>query len=161
MGANHSSVSAESPFGCGLRVSSVGRPFGFSASRYSTHALAAARHTSELSPDPSVLLHVDEKMMGVGGDTGWTRSVHSPYLVPPGTYRWARILRPLAQCGSATKSPTSLPYELLIRTSNRPAFVPQGRGDALRLWLMTFPRVAIACVVLLAVLAARLRADSN
>ena len=30
------------------------------------------------------------------GDTGWTRSVHAPYRVPPGTYRWVLALRPLA-----------------------------------------------------------------
>ena len=35
-------------------------------------------------------------MLGVGGDTGWSRSVRPEYHVPPGTHRWALVLRPYA-----------------------------------------------------------------
>lgn len=65
--------------------------------RYSAAQLDGATHPHELEPDAGRLwLSLDNRMMGAGGDTGWTRSVHAPYRVPPGTYRWVLALRPLA-----------------------------------------------------------------
>ena len=65
--------------------------------RYSAAQLDGAAHPHELEPDADRLwLSLDNRMMGAGGDTGWTRSVHAPYRVLPGTYRWVLALRPLA-----------------------------------------------------------------
>ena len=44
------------------------------------------------TPHP-VHVHVDCAHMGVGGDTGWSRSVHAAHLVPQGTYRFGLVLR--------------------------------------------------------------------
>jgi len=83
--------------GAGVRISGAGGPLGFSVLRYSAAQLDGATHPHELEPDARRLwLSLDHRMMGVGGDTGWTRSVHPPYRVPPGTYRWVLALRPLA-----------------------------------------------------------------
>ena len=83
--------------GAGVRISGAGGPLGFSVLRYSAAQLDGATHPHELEPDARRLwLSLDHRMMGVGGDTGWTRSVHAPYRVPPGTYRWVLALRPLA-----------------------------------------------------------------
>jgi len=71
--------------GSGLRVSaSGGTPsFGFNASRYTTATLAAAKHTPDLSPSPSVELCVDERMMGVGGDSAAMQTVKKEYECRP------------------------------------------------------------------------------
>ena len=72
-------------------------PLSAISRRYSAAQLDGATHPHELEPDAGRLwLSLDNRMMGAGGDTGWTRSVHAPYRVPPGTYRWVLALRPLA-----------------------------------------------------------------
>ena len=80
--------------GAGVRVAASGAPFGFSALRHDAAALDAAAHPHELPQgDGPVHLCVDAAMMGVGGDTGWSRSVLPAYTVPAGTYRHALSLR--------------------------------------------------------------------
>ncbi|MGQ9779507.1 MAG: glycoside hydrolase family 2 TIM barrel-domain containing protein [Bacillota bacterium] len=74
----------------------VGRPvFHFDALPYSPADLTEAAHYYELHARPEIYVHVDGWHMGLGGDTGWTPNVHAPYLIPPGTYRFAFYLRPL------------------------------------------------------------------
>ena len=62
--------------------------FDFSAQRYTTEDLALSTHSStlELFPRPFIAVNVDPYMMGVGGDDGWTASVHGEYLLSPGIY---------------------------------------------------------------------------
>ncbi len=45
-------------------------------------------HAHELAPTGTVHLHLDHAHAGLGGDTGWTRNIHPPYLLPPGRYRF-------------------------------------------------------------------------
>jgi hypothetical protein len=62
--------------------------FNFSAQRHTTEDLALATHTSELelAPRQFVALNVDPFLMGVGGDDGWSASVHEEHLLNPGIY---------------------------------------------------------------------------
>jgi len=55
-------------------------------SRYPMESFAAAKHNYELEADGKIHVHVDAKMMGLGGDDSWSPSVHDEYLVPPGHY---------------------------------------------------------------------------
>jgi beta-galactosidase len=57
--------------------------------------LAAADNLADLVLRDDVAVHLDGFHQGLGGDTGWTRNVHAPYLLPPGRYRWSVRLRPL------------------------------------------------------------------
>ena len=60
-----------------LRVSDAGGPtFGFSLLRHTAAELDAAAHPHELRSENSgrLWLSLDHKMMGVGGDTGWTQA---------------------------------------------------------------------------------------
>jgi beta-galactosidase len=54
-----------------------------------------AKHIVALQPRDEVILHVDGRHMGVGGDDGWLSQVHPEFLIYPGTYRFAFRLRPL------------------------------------------------------------------
>ena len=62
--------------------------FNFSASRFTTEDLALSTHSTELElfPRPFVCLNIDPYLMGIGGDDGWTASVHEEYLLNPGVY---------------------------------------------------------------------------
>lgn len=70
--------------------------FGFSASRHTMQSLELATHTNELVNDRSIHLHVDHRMMGVGGDASWVQSVYRKYWIPAGVYTWAVRLVPFA-----------------------------------------------------------------
>ena len=67
----------------------------FDALHYSIHDLAEAKHTVELQPRDEVILHLDARHMGVGGDDGWLSQVHPEFLIFPGLYRFSFKLKPL------------------------------------------------------------------
>jgi beta-galactosidase len=67
----------------------------FDALHYSVRDLAEAKHTAALQPRDEVILHLDARHMGVGGDDGWLSQVHPEFLIYPGLYRFAFKLKPL------------------------------------------------------------------
>ena len=67
----------------------------FDALHYSIRDLADAKHTAALQARDEVILHLDARHMGVGGDDGWLSQVHPEFLVYPGVYRFAFRLKPL------------------------------------------------------------------
>lgn len=71
-------------FGMGLRVASD-QPFGFSTLHNSVADFDAGqekaqRHTSDIVAQDFVEVHIDHKMMGLGGDTSWGAKPHAPYM---------------------------------------------------------------------------------
>lgn len=74
-----------------------GEVFQANVSRFSMQALRGARHEEQLETDEVVHVHLDHKFMGVGGDDSWTPSVHSKYLVLPGTYEFGCLLMPVVK----------------------------------------------------------------
>jgi hypothetical protein len=67
----------------------------FDALHYSIRDLTEAKHIVALQPRDEVILHLDARHMGVGGDDGWMAPVHREFLVYPGLYRYAFKLMPL------------------------------------------------------------------
>jgi beta-galactosidase/beta-glucuronidase len=67
----------------------------FDALHHSIRDLAEAKHIVALQPRQEVILHLDARHMGVGGDDGWTSQVHPEFLIYPGLYRYGFTLRPL------------------------------------------------------------------
>ncbi|OIQ25685.1 beta-galactosidase [uncultured Vibrio sp.] len=65
----------------------------FSASEYSQHTLAQAKHTHELIKDGAIYVRIDGFHMGVGGDDSWTPSVHDAYLLNAQRYRYELSLK--------------------------------------------------------------------
>ena len=130
--------------GAGLRVSHAGEPFGFNALRYGAAQLDGATHPHELHAEEGRLwLSLDHRMMGVGGDTGWSKSVMPKYRVLPGTHRWALSLRAFANeaqaaaCRAATSSAGRSHAEAAAWLSERGgAFEPLSRGRVVR-WYLT------------------------
>ena len=84
----------ESPMGVGLLVS--GTPmFQFTARHYADDQLEGARHFYSMTYDPSVHLHLDGDMMGVGGDNSWGAMPHGEFRVrADGGLRFEVRLRP-------------------------------------------------------------------
>lgn len=62
------------------------RPFHFSALPYSTDAYAKAAYQQELTKDGYHYLNIDICHAGLGGDTGWARTIHPEYRVGNGLY---------------------------------------------------------------------------
>ncbi len=69
--------------------------FHFDALHYTIQDLAAAGHLHRLTPRQAVILHLDGRHMGVGGDDGWMSTVHPEFLIYPGRYRYTLCLRPV------------------------------------------------------------------
>lgn len=63
--------------------------FHFSTSHYSQSAIAKARYTHELHPDPQLYVRIDGFHMGVGGDDSWSPSVHKEYLLEEKSYQYS------------------------------------------------------------------------
>jgi beta-galactosidase/beta-glucuronidase len=83
------------PSGAGLLI--TGPPlFHFDALHYTIEDLAAAGHPHELTRLDDVILHIDARHMGVGGDDGWMAPVHDEFLIQPGHYHLTFRLHPLS-----------------------------------------------------------------
>jgi beta-galactosidase len=67
----------------------------FDALHHSIRDLADAKHIVALPHRQEIILHLDARHMGVGGDDGWMSQVHPEFLVLPGIYRFAYKLKPL------------------------------------------------------------------
>ena len=52
----------------------------------------AADHSWELKPGKKTWLILDGFHMGVGGDDGWSVSVHNEYQLRPNQYEWSCTL---------------------------------------------------------------------
>ncbi len=81
----------------------------FDALHYSIQDLADAKHCEAsgtgllaLQPREEVILHLDARHMGVGGDDGWMAQVHPEFLVYPGIYRFAYKIQPLTALDDPT-----------------------------------------------------------
>lgn len=69
-----------------------GKPFRFSALHLSPQDLMGADHSWELKPGKKTWLILDGFHMGVGGDDGWSVSVHNEYQLRPNRYEWSCTL---------------------------------------------------------------------
>ena len=87
-------LAATDAAGNGLLISGD-QPLQFSAHRCSTEDLQMAEHVPDVPRRERVFLSLDHCHMGVGGDIGWGRCVHEPYLIRPGTFRYRLNVRPL------------------------------------------------------------------
>jgi beta-galactosidase len=75
----------------------------FDALHFSIRDLTDAKHIVALQPRDEVILHLDARHMGVGGDDGWLSQVHPEFLVYPGVYRFAFKLKPLTGSDDPTE----------------------------------------------------------
>ena len=96
------------------------------ASLFSEEELSQYHHTWQLvegmkQQREDIHLHVDYKMMGVGGDDSWSGlTVLPPYWVPPRPVKYSLLLIPIAAsqpsdsllqvCRQAEPSPTLSPF---------------------------------------------------
>ena len=69
--------------------------FGFSTHRWSTSALAAARHRDELVVEPRTWLHLDHRQQGLGSASCGPGPLE-PYVLKSAPFRFALGLRPLS-----------------------------------------------------------------
>lgn len=65
-----------------------GEDFHFSALPYDMTEYLQAAYQDELPCSDGVYLNLDAKHTGLGGDTGWTRNIHSEYFIGPGMYQY-------------------------------------------------------------------------
>jgi len=80
--------------GKGFLVS--GDKFEFSALRYTQAELESKNHVFELVKDNNVILNVNLKQMGVGGDNSWGARPHDEYMIyPKGIYDYTFRISPI------------------------------------------------------------------
>ena len=66
----------------GLIVTSIERPFNFSALPWTPYQIEEAQHPFELPDYERTILKINSEMMGVGGDDSWGAPVLEQFLVP-------------------------------------------------------------------------------
>ncbi len=82
--------------GTGLLV--TGTPtFDVSAHHYTTEDLDAAKHSYELTWQENVILNLDGRMMGVGGDDSWGARPHPEFQIRPVPQSFRFRLRPFSR----------------------------------------------------------------
>jgi beta-galactosidase len=79
-----------------------GSTFGFSALHFTTEDLDQLtkenfRHTIDMHPRREVILNIDYRQMGVGGDNSWGARPHKQYTLPVTNYKFSFSFRPLAE----------------------------------------------------------------
>ncbi|QZT37921.1 DUF4981 domain-containing protein [Halosquirtibacter xylanolyticus] len=87
--------------GIGLTVTALDTPIEFNALHQSTETLDSGENKKALRTPADVVvgdfveLHIDHKMMGLGGDTSWGAKPHEPYMYyADKTYRFKFRLSP-------------------------------------------------------------------
>jgi beta-galactosidase len=57
--------------------------------RYSIQEIAAAKHDTDLIPGDEMHIDIDHIHSGLGGDTGWFKTIHEEFQVKPGAYEFS------------------------------------------------------------------------
>jgi beta-galactosidase len=69
--------------------------FHFDVHKNSVSDYAEARHICDLLPRDEIYLNIDHIHSGLGGDTGWGRTIHEEYQIKPRRYQYSFKIRPL------------------------------------------------------------------
>lgn len=69
-------------------------PFCFTVQDYPDDALDASKTTHELLRGESAWLHIDHRVMGLGGDDSWSARVHREFLLNGTSYDYSFVIRP-------------------------------------------------------------------
>lgn len=82
----------------GIGLLAVGMPLlSVSAHNFTTEDLERAKHTYELRVRDYIMLNLDYKQMGVGGDDSWGAQTHPEYRLPARSYSYKMRFRPYSQ----------------------------------------------------------------
>jgi beta-galactosidase len=86
--------------GVGLKI--IGeQPIGFSTLHYTAEDFTSSErgvmHPFDLKERKEVYLHIDHKIMGVGGDNSWGARPHANYSVAPANYQFRFTLKPFVE----------------------------------------------------------------
>lgn len=63
--------------------------------RNSVEDYTQAKHTIYLIPCNEIFVNIDHIHSGVGGDTGWSKTIHEKYQVKPGKFQYCFIIKPI------------------------------------------------------------------
>ncbi|KQX48727.1 glycoside hydrolase family 2 TIM barrel-domain containing protein [Paenibacillus sp. Root444D2] len=80
--------------GSGIRVEGE-QPLHFNVHRNSVAEYAAARHQSDLVRGDRIWLNIDHAHTGLGGDNGWSTTIHPEYQITPNVYQYTFFIKPL------------------------------------------------------------------
>ena len=98
--------------------------FGFSTHRWSTSALAAARHRDELVIEPRTWLHLDHRQQGLGSASCGPGPLE-PYVLKSSPFRFALGLRPLSPL-ALDPGPAACELGEMLAPVGAPASEPAG-----------------------------------
>ncbi len=81
----------------GVGLMTVGMPLlSVSAHHYTTEDLEQASHSYKLARQPYIILNIDDKQMGVGGDNSWGARPHDWCTLWPEPYTYSYRLKPIS-----------------------------------------------------------------
>ncbi|WP_372594788.1 glycoside hydrolase family 2 TIM barrel-domain containing protein [Actinotalea sp.] len=97
-----------------IRISTLGEPFAWSATRFGAHDLFEASNDSDLVPGPRLVVHLDAAHRGIGtGACG--PDVLPQYRVRPGRYELAYAVSGTAGLGGVHQAPLEQEHRPLVR----------------------------------------------
>lgn len=80
--------------GAGVKIQGE-MPFHFDAHHNTVQDYFAAKHQNELERREEIYLNLDAVHSGLGGDTGWTKSILKEYWILPGKYQTKYRISPI------------------------------------------------------------------
>ncbi len=86
--------------GLGFKIEAIGETLEFNALNHSTNDFDPGkekllRTPADIKDRGFVEVHIDNKMMGLGGDTSWGAKPHAPYMYYAGkTYQYSFVIEP-------------------------------------------------------------------
>lgn len=81
--------------GCGILVK--GNNIHIDVHKNSIQDYSKARHTIDLVERDEVFVNIDHIHSGLGGDTGWGKTIHEKYQVKPVIYEYSFTLEPIVK----------------------------------------------------------------
>ena len=101
----------------GVGLLAVGRPWlSVNALHYTTDDLQAAEHPFQLPKRETVVVNLDWRQQGVGGDNSWGDWPHDQYLIACQPQHYSFRLRPFRASGGSTRSVAGMAERLARQT---------------------------------------------
>ena len=82
--------------GDGLLIAADGEPLSIGAKFYGNQTMESTKYSFQMNRSDNVLLNVDHRQMGVGGNNSWGKTALKPYLLTDKSYQYSYRIRAIS-----------------------------------------------------------------
>ncbi|KAA1257927.1 Beta-galactosidase [Rubripirellula obstinata] len=82
-------VSLTNENGDGVLISAAGEPLSVGARHYGVKTMESSEYSFQMERSPNILLNIDHRQMGVGGNNSWGQTALKPYLLTDREFQYS------------------------------------------------------------------------